>query len=68
MGSFAFGPDVAPFDHGSGVLKRGQIVEIVTPGAGGYGPPSARDPAAVTRDIAERRLTAAAAQAIYGGV
>jgi N-methylhydantoinase B len=67
MGAFAFGPGVAPFDHGSGVLRRGQIVEIVTPGAGGYGPPGAREPAAVRRDIAERRVTPAAAQAIHGG-
>ncbi len=39
-------------------LKPGQIVEIVTPGGGGYGPPSARSPEAVARDRAEGRVTA----------
>ena len=55
MGSFRFGPGVEPFAHGSGVLKRGQIVEIVTPGAGGYGPAEARTPEAKRRDFAEKR-------------
>ena len=36
-GAFLFGPGVAPFEHGSGVLKKGDVVEIVTPGGGGYG-------------------------------
>ena len=31
-------PGVAPFRHGSGVLRAGEVVEIITPGAGGYGP------------------------------
>ena len=34
-------------------LRRGQRVRLETPGGGGYGPPSKRDPAAVERD---RRL------------
>jgi N-methylhydantoinase B len=65
-GSFAFGAGITPFDHGNGQLTKGQIVEIVTPGAGGYGPPGQRDPAAVRRDIAEKRIGAAEADAIYG--
>jgi N-methylhydantoinase B len=65
-GSFVFGPGIAPFDHGSGMLKAGQIIEIITPGAGGYGPPSARPEASVRRDIAERRIDAATAAQIYG--
>jgi N-methylhydantoinase B len=65
-GSFVFGPDVTPFDHGSGELKAGDIVEIITPGAGGYGPPSERPPALVRRDIAEGRIDAATARAVYG--
>jgi N-methylhydantoinase B len=40
-------------------------VEIITPGAGGYGPPSERSPDTVRRDIAEHRITAADARAIY---
>jgi N-methylhydantoinase B len=64
-GSFAYGADVAPFEHGSGLLEAGQTVEIVTPGAGGYGPPSERAPEAVRRDIAEHRIDAAEAAAVY---
>jgi N-methylhydantoinase B len=64
-GSFSYGPGVTPFDHGSGILKEGQTVEIVTPGAGGYGSPSERSPEIVRRDIAEHRITAADARAIY---
>jgi hypothetical protein len=29
----------------SGILRAGETIEIVTPGAGGYGPPPERDPA-----------------------
>ena len=31
-GSFVFGASVAPFDHGSGALRKGDVVEIITPG------------------------------------
>src|SRR5206468_551636 len=64
-GGFRFGDGVAPFEHGQGGLRAGQIVEIVTPGAGGYGPPEARDPVAVARDLAERRIDPATARAVY---
>ena len=64
-GSFIFSPGTTPFDHGSGALEAGQIVEIITPGAGGYGPPSERPADAVARDIAEGRITAADAASIY---
>ncbi len=47
------------------MLQAGETVEIVTPGAGGYGPPAQRDPAAVRRDIAERRIAADAARTTY---
>jgi len=56
----------AHFDHGRGELKAGQVLEIITPGAGGYGPPSRRPHDAVRRDLAEGRMDAAAARAAYG--
>ncbi len=65
-GGFAYGAGVQRFDHGAGVLQAGQVIEIITPGAGGYGPPRERDPAAVRRDVAERRLEPEAARRIYG--
>ena len=65
-GGFVFGPGVTPFDHGAGKLEAGQIVEIITSGAGGYGPPQARDKAAVQRDIAEHRIDGECAARVYG--
>jgi N-methylhydantoinase B len=55
-----------PLAHGSGHLRKGDIVEIVTPGAGGYGPPASRDPAVVRRDLAEGRIDRNTADKIYG--
>ena len=40
-GAFRFGNRVEPFVRGSGRLRPGETVEIITPGAGGYGPPLA---------------------------
>lgn len=42
---------------GIAALKPGQIVEIVTPGGGGYGPPVKRSSDAISRDAAEGRIT-----------
>lgn len=47
-------------------LEPDQIVEISTPGGGGYGPPSERNSDAIARDLAERRTTAEEASTIYG--
>jgi N-methylhydantoinase B len=65
-GQFVYGPGVEPFDHGRGELTAGQVLEIVTPGAGGYGPPARRPQDAVRRDLAERRIDTATACAVYG--
>jgi N-methylhydantoinase B len=64
-GTVVLGPGVAPFQQGAGALKPGQIIEIITPGAGGYGPTAQRDPAAVARDVAEGRIEPAAAREVY---
>ena len=42
-GEFRFGPGVEPFRDGGSAVAPGRRVEIVTPGAGGYGPPLERD-------------------------
>jgi N-methylhydantoinase B len=55
-----------PLNHGSGMLRRGDLIEVVTGGSGGFGPPSARDPQAVARDLAEGRIDEAAARMAYG--
>ncbi len=63
--SFSYGPGVAPFEGGSGQLAEGQTVTVVTPGAGGYGPPSARSLEAVHRDVAEGVISAEDARTTY---
>jgi N-methylhydantoinase B len=47
-------------------LRKGQAVRLETPGGGGYGPPTARAPEAVARDVALGYLSPEAADAAYG--
>lgn len=47
-------------------LKKGQRVQLMTPGGGGYGPPDKRDPAAVARDVAQGYVSVEAANSTYG--
>ena len=55
----------APFDHGSGGLRAGEIIEVITAGSGGYGPPEQREPDMVRRDVAQDRIDATAAARLY---
>ncbi|MBN8874781.1 MAG: hydantoinase B/oxoprolinase family protein [Rhodospirillales bacterium] len=55
-----------PFNHGNGALRPGEIIEVVTAGSGGYGPPADRAAAAIERDLAEGRIDAETARAVYG--
>jgi N-methylhydantoinase B len=59
------GPGVV-FDKDGAALTAGRWFEIITPGAGGYGPPGERDRAAVARDVTQGVIDAAAARAVYG--
>lgn len=54
-----FSDGVKPFIHGNGALEAGDIVEIVTPGAGGYGPPAERAVEDRARDEREHRYATA---------
>ncbi len=49
-------------------LAAGDLVTLETPGGGGAGDPFARDPAQVLRDLEEGRITAEAAERVYGVV
>lgn len=49
-GRIVFGPGVEPFEKGSGRLRPGEWLEIITPGGGGYGPVSERDAMQLRRD------------------
>lgn len=46
-------------------LVRGQVIDIVTPGGGGFGPPEKRAVASIQRDVAEDRITADFARKVY---
>jgi N-methylhydantoinase B len=63
---FTYGNDIEPPIKGKTFLRSGQSVEIVTPGAGGYGDPHKRERDAVKRDLAEGRITARTARHVYG--
>jgi N-methylhydantoinase B len=65
-GGFASIASTASIDHGQAMLRRGDIIEVVTGGSGGYGPPAERDPAAVARDMIEDRIDAETARVAYG--
>ena len=59
------GPGVV-FERDSAVLKAGQWFAVVSPGAGGYGPPEHRAADAVARDLAEGVIGAETARSVYG--
>jgi len=48
------------------LLNVGETLRIVTPGAGGYGPPRERARAAVLHDVREGKVSAQAAVHMYG--
>jgi N-methylhydantoinase B len=64
-GAFSFSEAVEPFVNRAGRLRAGETVEIITPGAGGYGPPSERDPAAVESDLVDRSIDLTTTAARY---
>jgi N-methylhydantoinase B len=67
-GGFRMSADAQPLQNAAGDLRTGEIIEIITPGAGGYGRPEDRDRKAVSRDIAEGRIDATTAARVYGFV
>jgi N-methylhydantoinase B len=44
----------------------GSIIEMITPGSGGFGPPAERDRAAIGRDLLDGYVSAASAERDYG--
>jgi N-methylhydantoinase B len=56
-GSFDFSGATDSFEGGSGVLYKGDVISIITPGAGGYGAPAQRSPEARARSGRGARLT-----------
>jgi N-methylhydantoinase B len=64
-GYFSLNGNRDVFVDGSVDLKAGDLLEIVTPGAGGYGAPAGRQKTEVERDVREGRLTAGEAGSLY---
>lgn len=52
-------------EGGRGLMDAGATVEVVTPGAGGYGPPENRDPARVRQDLDDGRISDETAREHY---
>jgi N-methylhydantoinase B len=51
---------------GAFAAPAGSIVDMITPGSGGFGRPDARDRAAIGRDLLDGYVTAKAAARDYG--
>jgi N-methylhydantoinase B len=49
-------------------LQQGDVLRMVSSSGGGFGPPAARDPALVLRDVLDALLTEEEARTIYGVV
>ncbi len=47
-------------------LKKGDIIRVITPGAGGYGDPFRRSPELVLKDVVESKVSPQAAKKEYG--
>lgn len=53
-------------EGGRGLMDTGATVEVVTPGAGGYGPPEKREAARVRQDLNDGRISDETAREHYG--
>lgn len=49
-------------------MKKGDIIRVTTPGAGGYGNPMEREPDKVLQDVMEDKVSVEAAKELYGVV
>ena len=49
-------------------LKKGDVIRVITPGAGGYGDPKKRPAAKVLQDVVEGKVSLQAARDQYGVV
>jgi N-methylhydantoinase B len=51
---------------GAFAAPAGSVIEMITPGSGGFGPAAERDPSAVGRDLLDGYVSVAAAERDYG--
>ena len=57
-GRFSVKAKGGELSSGMGIFPAGSVIEVVTPGAGGYGDASERDSQLVERDLADGRISA----------
>ena len=67
LGAFMRNPGCAdearlPSTSSDTPLRKGDVLRIVTPGGGGFGPPEKRDPTLSERDLEEGKITAGTAR------
>jgi N-methylhydantoinase B len=69
-GKFILNPDTPEErqlkSKGLDKLKKGDVVSLRLPGAGGYGEPHERDPQAVLRDVRDGKVSLQGAESDYG--
>jgi N-methylhydantoinase B len=65
-GEVRFGDGTQPFTGNSGVLKAGDVIEVITPGAGGYGNPQERPRDLVREDVRAGNIDVHTARTVYG--
>jgi N-methylhydantoinase B len=70
LGAFVLNPGTEgerklPSTSSATPLQTGDLLRILTPGGGGVGHPSTRDPEAVRRDVAEERISREYARKLY---
>jgi N-methylhydantoinase B len=51
---------------GAFAAPAGSVIDMITPGSGGFGPVAKRNPAAIGRDLLDGYVSAAAARRDYG--
>ena len=49
-------------------LRKGDVIRVITPGAGGYGSPKRRPAEKVLQDVMEKKVSIQAAREEYGVV
>jgi N-methylhydantoinase B len=49
-------------------MKKGDVIRVITPGAGGYGDPKKRPVEKVLQDVVEEKVSVEKAKELYGVV
>lgn len=64
-GGYASITSSANLNHGQGMLRKGDLIAVITGGSGGYGASASRSRQSIEQDLREERITPDAAKALY---